>query len=74
MGGRVSSWVGFRSPWVGVDHCGWDSDRHGVMGDHGAVGAHGWLWFCSPLATVGLGLVVVVENGSDLVLFCFVFI
>ena len=54
--------VGDRSlSWVGSDH----------QGGCGAIGAHGWPWFYSPWAVAGLGLVVVVENGSDLVWFCF---
>ena len=71
VGGCGSSWVGFRLLWVGLDHCGWDSDCCEVVGGSGAIGAHGWPWFCSPWAVAGLGLVVVVENGSDLVWFCF---
>ena len=58
MGGFRSAQVGFRSPWAGV-------------GPLVLMGGRGFAHHGLPRV---LGLVVVAENGSDLVLFFFIFI
>ena len=58
MGGFKSAQVGFRSPWVGVGQL-------VLVGDRGFA--------CHGTSRV-LGLVVMVENGSDLVFFFFFFL
>ena len=58
MGGFKSAQVGFRSPWVGVGQL-------VLVGDRGFA--------CHGTSRV-LGLVVMVENGSDLVFFIFYFL
>ena len=81
VGAHGSSWVGFRSPWVGSDCHGWGSNRHWwVQIAWVAMGGFRSLSVAmGPLVLVGghgfalrglprvLGLVVVTKNRSNLV-------